>query len=240
MILSILVLLLLSLSGPAWSSIASAGDGGDGATPPSTAGCDLLLDGGWLVRSLAGPWLWLSCSSRTTTTAATTTTTTTAASIITAKEAPLLPSASALLLLEPIVTLRTGVLPRNACESLIALGEKASFPHEGESIDEYQDREYKVSSQSIEVYERESESTVVAVFVVVVVVVVDVNVSCLFASCLLDCAFIISRMSAVLNFLADILNTCILLIKPIITFRIIQRVSQVPPSGKPCCPGYRR
>jgi len=142
------------------------------------------------------------------------------------------------------VTLRTGVLPRNACESLIALGEKASFPHEGESIDEYQDRDYKVSSQSIEVYERESESTVVVgvvvVVYVVVVVVVNVNVSCLFASCLLDCAFIISRMSAVLNFLADILNTCILLIKPIITFRIIQRVSQVPPSGKPCCPGYRR
>jgi hypothetical protein len=148
MILPILVL-LLSLSGPC-SSIASAGDG-DGAAP-SAAGCDLLLDGGWLVRSLAGPWLWLSCSSHTTTT----TTTTTTATATTARKAPLLPASA--LLLEPIVTLRTGVLPPSACESLIALGEKASFPHEGESIDEYQDREYKVSSQSIEVYERKSES----------------------------------------------------------------------------------
>ena len=61
-------------------------------------------------------------------------------------------------LLEPIVTLHSGVLPPDACEGLIALGERAGFPHEGESIDEYVDREYRVSSQSIEVYEREGES----------------------------------------------------------------------------------
>jgi hypothetical protein len=64
------------------------------------------------------------------------------------------------ILLEPIVTLHSGVLPPDVCAGLIALGEAAGFPHEGESIDEYQDVEYKVSSQSIEVYERDSESSV--------------------------------------------------------------------------------
>jgi hypothetical protein len=63
--------------------------------------------------------------------------------------------------IEPIVTLHTGVLSPEACVELIALGEQAGFPDEGESIDDDynnysagQNETYNVSSQSIEVYEK--------------------------------------------------------------------------------------
>ena len=63
--------------------------------------------------------------------------------------------------IEPIVTLHAGVLSPEACVELIALGEQAGFPDEGESIDDDynnyysgQNQTYNVSSQSIEVYEK--------------------------------------------------------------------------------------
>ncbi len=60
-------------------------------------------------------------------------------------------------LLEPAFAQHRGVLPRSVCEELIALGEENGFIVEAESIDRYAPPKYKVSSQSIDVYERTSE-----------------------------------------------------------------------------------
>jgi hypothetical protein len=60
-------------------------------------------------------------------------------------------------LLEPAFAQHRGVLPRSVCEELIALGEENGFIVEPESIDRYAPPKYKVSSQTIDVYERESE-----------------------------------------------------------------------------------
>jgi hypothetical protein len=66
-------------------------------------------------------------------------------------------SSSAEDLLEPAFAQHRGVLPRVVCEELIALGEENGFIVEPESIDNHAPPKYKVSSQSIDVYERESE-----------------------------------------------------------------------------------
>jgi hypothetical protein len=57
-------------------------------------------------------------------------------------------------LLEPAFTQHVGVLPRSVCQELIALGEDNGFNVEEESIDQYAPPKYKVTSQSIDVYER--------------------------------------------------------------------------------------
>lgn len=66
-------------------------------------------------------------------------------------------SASTEVLLEPDFTKHVGVLPPNVCEELIALGEENGFIVEPESIDEGAPPKYKVSSQTIDVYERYRE-----------------------------------------------------------------------------------
>lgn len=61
-------------------------------------------------------------------------------------------------LLEPAFTHHVGVLPPNVCEELIALGEENGFIVEPESIDNNAPPEYRVTSQTIDVYERYRES----------------------------------------------------------------------------------
>lgn len=56
--------------------------------------------------------------------------------------------------LEPVVKRHVGVLPENVCTELIELGEAEGFLVDVESIDEDEDKEYQVSSQSIEIFER--------------------------------------------------------------------------------------
>ena len=62
-------------------------------------------------------------------------------------------------LLEPTVKRHVGALPPSACQEIIALGEATGFTVEEESIDDYEDN-YNVSSQSINVYERNGEPAV--------------------------------------------------------------------------------
>ena len=57
-------------------------------------------------------------------------------------------------LLEPVVKKFVGALPQHVCQELIALGEAEGFDVDEESIDNDEDN-YDVSSQSIEVYERD-------------------------------------------------------------------------------------
>jgi hypothetical protein len=64
-------------------------------------------------------------------------------------------------LLEPAFAQHRGVLPRSVCEELIALGEENGFIVMAESIDNQAPPKYKVSSQTIDVYERESEYCII-------------------------------------------------------------------------------
>jgi hypothetical protein len=85
-----------------------------------------------------------------------TTTTTTTGEVLTAKttnndEAETEP----LQLLEPTFTQHVGVLPPSVCEELIALGEEDGFTVVPESIDDGAPPQYKTSSQTIDVYERD-------------------------------------------------------------------------------------
>ena len=65
-------------------------------------------------------------------------------------------------LLEPIVKRHIGVLPESVCKELIALGDKEGFTVDEESIDDGE--EYNVSSQSIEVFERDDGITSPAIW----------------------------------------------------------------------------
>lgn len=65
-------------------------------------------------------------------------------------------------LLDPIVKRHVGVLPESVCNELIALGEKEGFTVDEESIDDGE--EYSVSSQSIEVFERDDGITSPAIW----------------------------------------------------------------------------
>ena len=58
-------------------------------------------------------------------------------------------------LLEPTFTQHAGVLPPSVCEELIALGEEDGFTVIPESIDDGAPSQYKTSSQTIDVYERD-------------------------------------------------------------------------------------
>jgi hypothetical protein len=108
------------------------------------------------IRILRLLLLFLLVSSSSTTTTTTTTSTTTG-EVLTAKttnndeEAEPEP----LLLLEPTFTQHVGVLPPSVCEELIALGEEDGFTVIPESIDDGAPPQYKTSSQTIDVYERD-------------------------------------------------------------------------------------
>ena len=62
-------------------------------------------------------------------------------------------------LLEPIVKRYAGMLPTSLCEELIALGEEDGFTVDVESIDADEAEAHRVSSQSIEIFERDDGVT---------------------------------------------------------------------------------
>lgn len=95
------------------------------------------------------------------------TTTTTTGEVLTAKttnnnEAETEP----LQLLEPTFTQHVGVLPPSVCEELIALGEEDGFTVVPESIDDGAPPQYKTSSQTIDVYERDRGVIAPAIYAV--------------------------------------------------------------------------
>ena len=77
-----------------------------------------------------------------------------AAALLFSRVAASVASEDTQLLLEPRITTHRHVIPQDACENLIALGEEEGFTSEYEAIDENEEG-YNVASQSIEVFQKD-------------------------------------------------------------------------------------